>query len=568
MNNISTQTSVGNLYFQFSSAPADLQTKVEQVSSPELTPRNSSQVEMKPHSYEYVSRYLNITPNETDKKIIRINLDKKLDNLSDKKAITHDMLEALEKGDWNHSIFNHPEYPFYALAALKDGHLSALEFCTVMEYWTLGKYHSRSEIETVPIFKDGMVNNEADSILKEIFLPTKIDGNMQDLVSQYQGQGDQSLLEFATDPKPFLTDEQFSQFYKELQKLKNSEQRLFVVSDLQRNQEEIIKYLEEYAKQLGSEELSNDERNQRMKEAMEKNGPSISHTIHSVGLFNFTRFSKDGKKMRVFLPASMVQILLKVKYGENAVTITPTLGVSSSKAQQKNGLNDTRDVALPFPGLELPKKADDVLTYQDYDFTYHDEIYHTILASAVPSEHRKAFIKISDALRELQDDKELAEIKPFVRMFRNRLIDMEHSSYRSTKLTDSERIWHAMQNAFAFAVLQTLSKNENFDPTNQFGMQMDMQREYDKISASPFASKMASRLMKDNELWCSRILDPKSLQTVLKTEKDRLLGALKKAIDPQLPFYTPSWQKEQIYNQYLVQACKAHLLFLLDKCIR
>ncbi len=193
---------------------------------------------------------------------------------------------------------------------------------------------------------------------------------------------------------------------------------------------------------------------------------------------------------------SMMQTFLRVKSQEDAVTITPTIGVSTIEEIKDNGLTDTRDMGLPFPAADfllsdqqkatfkelcLPQEADQVTAPKRGDFIYHD-FYHAQLASNIPSEHRKASIKIASLIEDLLNSENYTdELRKCLMATYERFIDLENPFYRpemnlSFEYTDlSSLFWYskssdasealnllALQNCQGLPLYQGLLKHSYF----------------------------------------------------------------------------------------------------------
>lgn len=64
--------------------------------------------------------------------------------------------DALEQGDWQHPIFNDPDFPYYALDALKQDLITPTQFATVTDLFWYKKLAAemKSEIKILPILND------------------------------------------------------------------------------------------------------------------------------------------------------------------------------------------------------------------------------------------------------------------------------------------------------------------------------------------------------------------------------------------------------------------------------
>jgi hypothetical protein len=315
----------------------------------------------------------------------------RLESLTNKEENIYLLNQAADSHEWV-KLDTVKDYPPYALAAIKDG-LPIETFTTIIFYWTL-RQKSR-DIQSVPLFQKEGTNPVAEDLIRQSLVPTK-NGHLTKL---YQLND------------PYLNEEQLSNFFKLMSEMPLSEQQFFLIPDESRpgsfNEEEMLKdILTEKRTIIDEIKISN----------------SINIFLHVV---------LDGKPMRMFPSFGMMQAFLKALSKDNYVTITPVIDLSSLDGLRQNGLTNTRDMALPFSGISLPKKADDVIVLEDIDFIYHD-FYHAIIASFVFSLHRKAGIKLDGFAQALKNHYSLNETKvhEYLDMVSERLIDMEYVAYR------------------------------------------------------------------------------------------------------------------------------------------
>lgn len=341
----------------------------------------------------------------------RQQLIKELNALPDTEKNIPALLEAWNKGDFAHPIFANAElYPKYALLALRQGVLTKDAFATMMWYRTALKSHGSDEkIKTIPLFINDQVNPEAKAIIRQTL----------------KGATEAKLLkEAGVANLSYLDEEQLKKFFIEMRKKPLSEQRFFVVEDIHFRQ---------------GEAPTDYDSDWKITDIMKGLRTSSQHIQKTNGINVFGRFKANQKPMRMLPSLSMMQNYLHIKYGANAVTINPVLGLSTIEDIVKNGLLATRDMGLKYPGLNLPRTAD-LMVADDYDFPYHD-FYHAIITSFVPSDHRYAFLKIAARVNQLYDS-------PFMNNWRDTLIDMECKSYRrelnQDRLNPSENFWYCV----------------------------------------------------------------------------------------------------------------------------
>jgi hypothetical protein len=313
-------------------------------------------------------------------------LEEKIRGLSDLENNIQNLVQAMEKKDWQASIFKNEDYPFYLLAALKNGKVTAQQFGTVMFYWSANQYHQNNEIQAIPIFIDGQRN----AIAEKYIIQTLTTTNFKD-----------SQIQIFT----FLNPQQIDDLFNSLKELPASEQQLFVVPDIQG----IFK---------------------NSKERIESKNSTISQIIvYNTGINVFDRLFDDStdSTLRMLPSVGLMQTFLNVMGGANAVKINPVLGLSSIQDIRLNGLQATRDMAFQFPGIALPKEADNY-NAPHYDFPYHD-LYHNILCSLLSDESRKKSIFFADAIDTYLKKNGLTENEGG-QYYHFKFIDMEHAAFR------------------------------------------------------------------------------------------------------------------------------------------
>jgi hypothetical protein len=291
-----------------------------------------------------------------------------------------DLVAALSIQNWDAPIFNDPHFPLYALEACHQKLITPAQFGTVQLYWSALQYHGKENVDAAPLFQqDGSVIPQAwDAIKETLYLNSQTN-------SAEAGLYDPAV--------PLLNDQELAEFFRRVRQLPLSEQQLFIVED-------VIP--------IG-------------------NGPTISETIYqSIGYNIFCRNFEHGARM---IPSiGMMQEFLNVRFGDSAVQINPVLGHSSLEDIRQNGLNGTRDMAVHFPGVELPDEADGFLAPW-YDFTFHD-FYHAILASGAPAKYRPLLIKVADIAKTLLQRTPNLQDKALLTKVHEEFIDMEQSEYR------------------------------------------------------------------------------------------------------------------------------------------
>lgn len=132
---------------------------------------------------------------------------------------------------------------------------------------------------------------------------------------------------------------------------------------------------------------------------------------------------------RIVASLSMMQAFVNVLGKENAITFTPVIGVSTIEDIKNNGKWGTRDIALAFPGVDLPEEADGYFIRTPFDFSYHD-FYHGCSASLASNEVRLTCLYIAEMVDSKNNEElTMTEYPDFARYFVELLIDMEMSDY-------------------------------------------------------------------------------------------------------------------------------------------
>ena len=429
---------------------------------------------MNPHT-PGETKYQEVICRLTEKEKTR--LDFLLSTLDKTDENINELMQAIkENPTYKEDFFRSSDWPLYSLIALKRGLIDEYQFGTLQLYWSIGQYHGNyCDVQIIPLFTpDGENNPEAVEQIKTTFsggdapsfhrIPVKKDAQ-------------------------FLTDEQFKKFLDEMKAMPSSEKQFFLVPDMQ---------------QTGN--TTN----------------TVSQRIHDVGINVFSRILEVHR--RIIPSLAMMQTILKVKFGDQAVKINPVLGLSSVE-QLKNSRQ--RDMALHFPGVKLPEDAD-YFPAPWYDFTYHD-FYHAILVSGVPAHFRSKLLAIADAAYneasafspDSSEHQTLASIA-------ETLIDMEISEFRSdfagTEFqTDESKFWMQFKTIFHKSCMNS------------------PYAKYDLHTAIVFFQKVAQRLILDKE----------------GEECGLTLASLEKANKEQMQFLASFLVIDSIQIlQYMVEAVK------------
>lgn len=296
-----------------------------------------------------------------------------------------------------------PQLPNLAMEALRRGLLTTHQAATVMQFWGALQYHqNKNDLQSVELFDGNFNNPVAVELIQETL---KFDSTVE-------------------PTPPYLEGKKFDTFISLMQKLPLSEQRFLLVPDIQGNP-------------------SSKELDQQLEAG--KKRPYISQIIkHSTGINVFGRVNYQGRPTRMVPSMGMMQAFLDAQFGEQAVTIKPRTYLSTDMQLRECGMNDTRDMLMPFPnsnGVNRNPKLADYYKAPWYDFPYHD-FYHCIIASGVGKFFRRAAIDAADVVMQLADTKLSKEnvlinaaSHDDLKRLSSSIIDMEHTSFQHYPLT-------------------------------------------------------------------------------------------------------------------------------------
>lgn len=317
--------------------------------------------------------YLKLTnllldPNEKDQTKAREIFDRSLDELPNAEERVEILCNALNCRDWGKKVSQLKDNHKYGLLAVKNNKITPEEFALMMFHWALEQDCPDKEIEFVQLFNEKGENNpEAEEIID-----ATVDG-----ISENRASG--------------LSKEDKKQLFEGMKKKPLSERQFMVIEE-------------------------NDDKS------------CITKTIRNLGVNIFQYYTRNGKRMSMIPSFALVNEFLKTKFGKLAVTAVPVINVSTIESLKENGRTATRDVYVPYPGQFVPEKADTLLIGNRSNFSKHDLIYHSILASCVPDEYRNLYIDISEKIEKIKNLDESTKI--FANQVAETLIDMECKSYR------------------------------------------------------------------------------------------------------------------------------------------
>lgn len=278
----------------------------------------------------------------TLRKVTSLHITSLLDAMANQKNLLDDT-----------SFIHDMMFPFAALEAVRIGKISSLQFGTLMALW--------GSLDTIL-----PKSTEQKDQLKPEFVPLfTIDGEKNPRATV--------LLIFCLQPSSILTtlvvktpEDLLNGIYDKAIHLEQSEQGFWVI--------------ENSSPQTTS-------------------GETITQRIKSAVDVKFLAFKADDK--REMIPSfGLQQVFLDVAF-PHAVRINPVIGDSTPIDIRKGSAERYRDMALPFPGNELPKVADNYTAPSALDFMFHDR-YHAVRASRVTPKETAHYVAIGDKLQMMQ----------------------------------------------------------------------------------------------------------------------------------------------------------------------
>ncbi len=300
----------------------------------------------------------------------RAILETVMTRLGDKHRCISALVGALDRGDWDAEILENDECPYYALEAVRVGELGVKEFATYQVFWQMHQSHwNKSSIERVPLFQaDGSIHPTARAAIRH-------------------------TMRLVNHKIYLLTDQQINLLFERMRRWPKCHQVIWIVPDIQGN-----------------------------------SSLTISKAIHDQT--NLNVFSRLPGCKRMIVPPYLVQTYLYLKYGVNAVEMNFVLGKSSAEDILSNGLHAKRDVALPHPGVPLPKTAHG-FEAPGLDYTIHDE-YHTEMGSTAPFFIRILYIRVARVAAKYFNQVHPRTREQLKNLY-NECIDMELTQFRYEK---------------------------------------------------------------------------------------------------------------------------------------
>ena len=127
-------------------------------------------------------------------------------------------------------------------------------------------------------------------------------------------------------------------------------------------------------------------------------GERITDVVGSTGASALSRFADQAMVPGI----STRQALLDAAFKEEAPRVNPVIGTSLVADIRNGGSGRYRDFALPFPGIPLPTKADDIDAPFSADFQIHD-YYRLLRVSLLANKDIDLYLAIGDELQHQRD---------------------------------------------------------------------------------------------------------------------------------------------------------------------
>ncbi|MDP3561001.1 MAG: ankyrin repeat domain-containing protein [Legionellaceae bacterium] len=184
---------------------------------------------------------------------------------------------------------------------------------------------------------------------------------------------------------------------------------------------------------------------------------TIAQAIKKLGV-RFLHYTEDVDQ-EIIPSFGLEQLLLDV-ISSCSVKLNPVIGASSPHDTRLGDILRYRDIALPFPGIPLPKMADGYPSPSTSDFMFHD-YYHAIRASIVPPEETAYYIAIGDYLENMQSTFNQAAKQFSVQHERNkRMIPAFFNKIQSLSPYVQEQALRMLAEKFKneYVIIETLKK--------------------------------------------------------------------------------------------------------------
>lgn len=308
-------------------------------------------------------------------------------------------------------LYLQPQFPYTVLMALHQRSLNSLQAATLVQLYTSKEFYKKVNLERWAKDQKAIALKTTDCSPELHFLYTR----------GIKNEATAKMLEEAfttvhpgTRSEALLTSAQFQTFLKKISEFPLVDQQIFIVP-----------YIFEARAGLGI----------------------ISAVVrrHVPLLF---RDDTAGQFSHLVPSMRMVQVLLEVKFGENALNVLPTFGPTTPDDIGYDYRRDNgRVVAIRSPFTVLSPKADQIMAPAE-STTIHD-LFHLVIAGFIPRTHREIHVSIWDALGK-------------VCRWRFNFVDMQFYDYLI--LSPEDAFWKTVTTTLRelLELKQTLPKEEIF----------------------------------------------------------------------------------------------------------
>lgn len=256
------------------------------------------------------------------------------------------------------SIFYQDDFPYIALRALQEQRISVSDFASLQTLWAKKEEMKprQPDFKYIPMYKAGKENSEARVYLAKMFQVSAI----------------------RPDFFKKSSEQQVNEIYARIASLPAFDQGFWLVakSDYHRPPIDPSDKYADFARQTITDKIR------------------MITDMHPMCL--------PSGNLMVISSINLFQVWLNINFSE-AVKVNPVLGVSSVNDIREGTLKRHRDLAIPFPGLELPKQADHVSAPSVLDFIFHER-YHCLRASQIGAKQTLKYLQIADNYQTLQQN--------------------------------------------------------------------------------------------------------------------------------------------------------------------
>lgn len=323
-------------------------------------------------------------PNETfDDVIIYLTVEEKqkllktLEELPDRDTQVEAVKKTLDEGHQLTSLFQQPNFPLYALLALKEGKISGMAFTTSQLFYNVHHCQpNEGEIRTVPIFNGEAINEEARTMVDDT---TKI--------------GSGIIIPPGSEIEKFIT--RFKEFIEKENGVKMNHQDM--------NPEQTVTFFELLRKlpPLEQQYLVVPEPNPPEFTESGVKAAYINQRLQQIGFNVFThQIGTDGKIYRIIPSKGMIQAYLLARAPEDAPQLVTRFKLAALDDMHEMILEDQRPLCLDVTFLESVEEADRrKCNRKTNDVTTHD-FYHGNVMADIPRKERKKLYAIAEILKQ------------------------------------------------------------------------------------------------------------------------------------------------------------------------